>query len=111
MLMLAVCVSPLSVQGRDLKAFFHERCAMCHGADGTGRGLNGARLGGRNLADGRWLAKQEEADLVAAILKGRGAMPGFRRQLSEADAQTLVRNILRKAEKGKAIAPVEEAAR
>jgi mono/diheme cytochrome c family protein len=95
LLLLAVCVSPLSAEGRDLKAFFHERCAVCHGADGTGKGPNGVRLGGRNLADGRWLAKQEGADLMATILKGRGAMPGFRRQLSEAEARRMLQDVVR----------------
>jgi mono/diheme cytochrome c family protein len=52
-------------------------------------------LGGRNLADSRWLAKQEEAALVASILKGRGAMPGFRRQLTEAEARRLLVDLTR----------------
>lgn len=85
--------APLSAEVRDLKAFFQERCAVCHGADGSGRGPGGVRLGGRNLADGRWLAKQNEADLAASILRGKGAMPGFRRQLQEAEARRLVEQI------------------
>jgi len=94
-LLLAFSMLPLSAEVRDLKAFFQERCAVCHGPDGTGRGANGARLGGRNLVEARWLAKQEEAGLVASILKGRGAMPGFRRQLSEAEARRLVTEVIR----------------
>jgi mono/diheme cytochrome c family protein len=94
-LLLALLSLPLSAEVRDLKSFYLERCAVCHGADGTGRGPSGVRLGGRNLADGRWLAKQEEADLVAAILKGRGAMPGFRRQLSEAEARRMLKDVVR----------------
>jgi len=94
-LLLAFSTLPLTAEVRDLKAFFQERCAVCHGPDGTGRGANGARLGGRNLAEARWLAKQEEPGLVASILKGRGAMPGFRRQLSEAEARRLVAEVIR----------------
>ena len=94
-LLLASFALPLAAEVRDLKAFFQERCAVCHGLDGTGRGANGARLGGRNLADPRWLAKQEEADLVASVLKGRGAMPGFRRQLTEAEGRRLVAEVIR----------------
>ena len=89
-LVLVILPASLSAQVRDLRAFYRERCATCHGADGSGRGLNGARLGGRNLADGRWMARQEEDVLVASILKGRGAMPGFGRQLTEAEARRLV---------------------
>ncbi|MCE1203119.1 MAG: cytochrome c [Holophagaceae bacterium] len=95
LLLLAFSRMPLTAEVRDLKAFFQERCAVCHGPDGSGRGANGARLGGRNLAEARWLAKQEESELVAAILKGRGAMPGFRRQLSEAEARRLLVEIIR----------------
>ncbi|GLH71652.1 hypothetical protein GETHLI_01540 [Geothrix limicola] len=93
--LLAIPCLPLAAQARDLKVFFQERCAVCHGADGSGRGPNGARLGGRNLLDARWLAKQEEADLAASILKGRGAMPGFRRQLSEAEARRMLSDVIR----------------
>jgi len=94
-LLLAFSTLTLTAEVRDLKAFFQERCAVCHGLDGTGRGTNGARLGGRNLAEPRWLARQEASGLVASILKGRGAMPGFRRQLSEAEAHRLVAEVIR----------------
>ena len=96
MLLLAILSAPLSAEVKDLKSFFQERCAVCHGPDGTGRGPTGGRLGGRNLADGRWLAKQQEADLVATILRGKGPMPGFRRQLSEPEARRLVVNVIPK---------------
>jgi len=91
--LLLLLSAPLSAEVRDLKAFFQERCAVCHGADGSGRGPGGVRLGGRNLADGRWLAKQKEGDLAASILRGKGAMPGFRRQLQEAEAKRLVEQV------------------
>lgn len=92
-LILLLLAAPLSAEVRDLKAFFQERCAGCHGPDGSGQAANGTRLGGRNLTDSRWLAKQEEASLVTSILKGRGAMPGFRRQLSEAEARRLLADL------------------
>ena len=100
-LWLALLSLPLAAEVRDLKAFFQERCAVCHGPDGSGRAAHGVRLGGRNLTDGRWLAKQQEADLVAAILQGRGAMPGFRRQLTEAEARRLAGDLLRRVGQGK----------
>ena len=84
LLLIAVLSVPLAGEARDLKAYGHEHCAACHGDDWSGRGPNGMRLGGRNLTEPRWLAKQTEAELTASILRGRGAMPGFRRQLSEA---------------------------
>ncbi len=94
LLLVILCMPGSAVFGY-LKGFYLERCAVCHGHDGTGRGPNGGRLGGRNLADARWEAKQQEADLVASILQGKGAMPGFRRQLSEAEARRLVAGVIR----------------
>ena len=91
-LLLALLATPLAAEVRDLKAFYLERCAVCHAVDGSGR-AGGLHLGGRNLTEARWLAKQEEAALSATILGGRGAMPGFRRQLSEAEAQRLARSL------------------
>jgi len=94
-LLLAILVSPLAAGPRDLKACFLERCAVCHGTDGSGRGPGGVLLGGGNLAEARRLAKQEDGELAATILKGRGAMPGFRRQLSEAEARKMVAEVIR----------------
>ena len=94
-LLLAILHAPAFAEARDLKAFYQERCAVCHGLDGTGRGPNGVRLGGPNFAEGRWFAKQPEAALVTSILRGRGAMPGFRRQLSESDARRLLATVIR----------------
>jgi len=92
--LLAILCMPASAEIRDLKAFYQERCAVCHGHDGTGRGPNGGRLGGRNFQDARWEAKQQEADLVTSILQGKGAMPGFRRQLSVSEARRLVAKVI-----------------
>lgn len=94
-LLLVILPATLSAQVRDLRAFYRERCVACHGADGTGRGPAGARLGGRNFADARWLARQDEAALVASLLKGRGAMPGFARQLTEPEAKRLMAEVVR----------------
>src|SRR5512140_2335400 len=94
-LLLVMLPASLSAQVRDLRVFYRERCAVCHGPDGTGRGPTGARLGGRNLTDARWQARQEDGALVASILKGRGAMPGFARQLVEPEARRMVTEIVR----------------
>lgn len=93
--LLLILSGALSAQARDLRTFYRERCVACHGAEGTGRGPNGARLGGRNLTDARWQARQEDAALVASILKGRGAMPGFSRQLVEPEARRMLAEVVR----------------
>jgi mono/diheme cytochrome c family protein len=85
----------LQAEGRDLKAFFLARCSVCHGLDGSGRGPGGIRLGGRNLADSHRLTQQEEAAWVTTLLRGGGAMPGFQRQVSEAEARRLLAEVVR----------------
>jgi mono/diheme cytochrome c family protein len=109
-LLLAILCGPLAAEVRDLKVFYQVRCAVCHGVDGTGRGPNGGRLGGGNLIGVRWETKEQEADLVASILHGKGAMPGFGRQLSEAEVRRLLASLARlprKGGKGKVDTPSE----
>ena len=96
-LLLVILSAPLSAEVQDLKAFYQERCAVCHGQDGTGRGPTGGKLGGGNLTDARREAKVPEDGLVASILDGKGAMPGFRRQLTEVEARRLLASLLRSA--------------
>ncbi|HTL99003.1 MAG TPA: cytochrome c [Holophagaceae bacterium] len=80
---------------QDLKALFSRSCAVCHGEDGSGRGPNGQRLGGKDLANARWQARTRDSEMVKAILKGKGAMPAFGAQMSEADALKLVTEVIR----------------
>lgn len=94
-LLLAFLCASLPAEVRDLKVFYQERCAICHGHDGMGRGPDGGRLGGGSLAEARRGGKPSEEELIAAMLGGKGAMPGFRRQLSESEARRLVASMLR----------------
>lgn len=82
-------------QPLDVKAFFFRSCAVCHGPDGSGRLATGQRLPGRPLNDPRWLAREKDGDLIQFILKGRGAMPGFKGHLSEAEVRRLVTEVIR----------------
>ena len=84
----------LRAEGRDFKAFFQARCSVCHGLDGSGQSSRGIRLGARNLASSKW-TREDEGELVASVLRGRGAMPGFQRQLSEAEARRLLAEVVR----------------
>lgn len=98
----------------DLRAFFAQNCVKCHGADGSALGPEGKKLGGRDFTDAKKMAKDEDADLAKTIRKGiffGMVMPAFKGQLSEEEAGLLVREVLRKAEKGKAIVPEGGAAR
>ena len=80
---------------KDLKALFARSCAACHGEDGSGRGPGGQRLGGKDLANPRWQARTRDSEIVSAILKGKGSMPAFGAQMSEAEALKLVTQVIR----------------
>lgn len=85
----------VGAQQKDVKLFFQRTCAACHGLDGSARGLNGQKLPGRVLSDARWQGSKKDSDLVKSILKGKGGMPSFQAQLSEADVETLVAEVIR----------------
>lgn len=94
----------------ELKAFYAANCVRCHGPDGSGRSAEGQRLKGRDFTDAAQMAKESDAKLAKTIRKGiffGVVMPPFREQLTEAEAMALVKEILRKAERGKVIAPTE----
>lgn len=92
----------------ELKAFFAANCVKCHGTDGSAHTPEGKKLGGFDFTDARAAAKESDADMAKTIRKGIFfgiTMPSFKENLSEKDTQLLVQEVLRKAEKGKVIAP------
>lgn len=84
-----------SAQQKDVKLFFQRTCAACHGLDGSGRGMNGQKLPGRILSDARWQGGKKDSELVKSILKGKGGMPSFQSQLTEAEVESLVTEVIR----------------
>lgn len=92
----------------ELRAFFAENCVKCHGSDGSAHDANGKKLRGFDFTDAKAAAKESDADMVKTIRKGIFfglVMPSFKKQLTEEDAGRLVKDVLRKAEKGKPIKP------
>jgi mono/diheme cytochrome c family protein len=79
----------------DLEAQYRFSCAPCHGLDGTSRSPAGEKLPGRVLADRKWLAKQNDADLLHGILEGKGAMPSFKYKLTQEEAKRMLSEIIR----------------
>ncbi|HEX9011651.1 MAG TPA: cytochrome c [Holophagaceae bacterium] len=86
---------PVRAEGRDLKRFFEARCAVCHGADGTGRGAGGIRLGPASFADPKTFGTASDEELAQAIRRGSGAMPAFGFVLDDAEARRLVGEVIR----------------
>lgn len=65
--------------------------------------LNGKKLSGFDFTDASKLEKESDRDLVKVIRKGvlfGITMPSFKEQLTEEEATTLVRDVLRKSERG-----------
>ncbi len=105
--------APLSAQGpakdvKALRAFFAAECARCHGADGSAIGPDGKPLKGVAFTNPVALAGRTDEKVAKTILKGvffGKAMPAFKDKLTEAEAQAMVREVLRKATKGQPIQP------
>ena len=92
----------------ELKGFYAANCVKCHGPDGSAHTLEGKKLGGFDFTDAKQAAKDSDADMVKTVRKGiffGVVMPSFKDRLTDDDIQLLVTEILRKAEKGKVIAP------
>ena len=85
--------APAAEQGAvrpDAQQLFARACSKCHATDGTG-GLPMAANGPRpvNLHDAAWQASRSDAEIVAAIRDGRGAMPPFADVLKADEIATL----------------------
>lgn len=68
---------------------FKAKCAMCHGADGSGNTPMGKRFQIKDLRSPD-VQKQSDADLTAYIANGKPPMPAYGKTLSAADIQELV---------------------
>jgi len=79
---------------RAAQALWGMRCATCHGQEGRGDGPG--KPPGANLPDMTSAAFQgvrSDAQLTEVIAKGRGLMPAFSDQLTEAGIHALVRHV------------------
>ena len=92
--------------GKDLRLFYSQQCAGCHGPDGAAQSAAGKKLKGQNLTDPAWRKGTSDEAMVKVIQKGIFfglAMPGFKKELTLSESQRLVAEIIRKSEKGKVI--------
>jgi len=72
---------------------FRTLCGRCHGADGKGGVAPEGANAPRNFCDAAFQAGRTDEQLKQAIVRGKGAMPGFGNLFSDADLQGLVRKI------------------
>jgi mono/diheme cytochrome c family protein len=80
---------------------YQRHCARCHGADGSGKGPRGERLPGGRISEPARFADPGEDSLLALILDGRRAMPGFKAKIGAVEARKLARQVLKGIPKGR----------
>jgi cytochrome c oxidase cbb3-type subunit III len=80
----------------DSKTTYDAKCAKCHGKDGRGKTLKGRLTHARDLTNAEWQNDVPDERLFNSISNGRGKkMPGFKKELSEADIDALVAYVRR----------------
>jgi cytochrome c5 len=86
-------VSLLQVASAETAAdTYKAKCAMCHGADGSGNTPAGKAMKAQDFHDPA-IVKASDSDLVQAITKGKNKMPAYGTQLSQDQIKGLVAHI------------------
>jgi mono/diheme cytochrome c family protein len=91
-------IPELGYNAREGRELYRHYCLNCHGEAGKGDGFNAYNLDPRprSLADSTFQARHSDADLLAAIRSGGGAvglstgMPPWGRTLNERQIQNVV---------------------
>jgi cytochrome c oxidase cbb3-type subunit 3 len=81
-------------RGRAQAALWSMRCSSCHGAEGRGDGPGkppGAAL--PDLTQAAWQAQRSDAEIAQVIIDGRGMMPPFGAEITEAGVAALVEHV------------------
>ena len=87
--LIAVVAMSATVARADGKADFTSKCQMCHGADGAGKTMMGAKL---NIADLRSDAIQNKsaADLEKTVASGKNKMTGYEGKMTKQQISDVV---------------------
>jgi cytochrome c6 len=81
-----VCASSGAAFGADAAALWAQKCASCHGKDGSGNTAMGKKLGVKDYTKNQSFS---DAEATKAIKNGQGKMKAFK-DLSDADVKALV---------------------
>jgi len=87
---------PVAAAPADLGSLvFAKRCALCHGAEGRGDGIaaKGLNPKPRNFHDTAYMKTRTDAQLLEIIHQGKGAMPKWSGQLSEAEIDAVLAHV------------------
>ena len=71
---------------------FKAKCAMCHGADGSGQTPVGKTMKMKDLRSEE-VQKQTDIELTKVISGGKEKMPAFGQKLTTAEIQSLIAHI------------------
>lgn len=71
------------------ETLYKAKCAMCHGADGSGNTAMAKKLGIRDLRS-EAVQSQSDAALLGIITKGKGKMPPYDKSLGADKCKELV---------------------
>lgn len=81
--------SPRAQAQSAAEKFYKSKCAMCHGADGSGNTPTGKKLGAHDFRSGE-VQKLSDAELTEIIAKGRNKMPAYEKSLKADEIKGLV---------------------
>jgi len=92
-LVLVGCMALVSSAfAADGAAVFKAKCAMCHGADGSGSTGMGKSMGLKPLS-GPDVQTMSDADLTALVSNGKGKMPAYKGKLSDDEISAVVKYV------------------
>jgi mono/diheme cytochrome c family protein len=83
---------PAFAAAPDGAALYKAKCAMCHGADGSGQTPVGKSMKVRDLRSPE-VQKKTDIELTKLISGGKGKMPAFGQKLTTAEIQSIIAQI------------------
>ncbi len=89
---------PLTAFAGDAATLYTAKCAMCHGADGSGATPMGKSMKLRDLRSPE-VQKQTDKELYAVTADGKGEMPAYKAKMSEVEINGLVAHLRTMARK------------
>lgn len=94
-LMFTVAPSPAQAGGAGddhaaIRTAYDKMCAVCHAKDGSASTPTGKKMNVRPFTHPE-VKKMTDAELTAAIAKGKGKMPGYEKKLTSAQIAQMVK--------------------
>jgi mono/diheme cytochrome c family protein len=91
LLMVSVAAATLSTAFAQTGAekVYLDKCANCHSRDGSGQTVRGKRLKLRDLRSAE-VQKLTDAQMTDILSKGKGDMPGYQKDLGDAQIKEMV---------------------